>query len=101
MSEYKRYLKSVSWKNIRNKALIRDKFICQDCFLHEAKEVHHLTYENIGFEKMEDLISLCPVCHGKRHKIERPFYVEVGYEPFLSYEHMVECEISRLIEKDP
>lgn len=30
---------------------------------NEAKEVHHLTYERIGKEQLEDLQALCPECH--------------------------------------
>jgi predicted HNH restriction endonuclease len=30
--------------------------------------VHHITYENIGFEKMDDLISVCKECHKKLHE---------------------------------
>ncbi len=30
---------------------------------NEAKQVHHLTYERIGKEHLEDLQALCPECH--------------------------------------
>ena len=35
---------------------------------NEAKQVHHLTYERIGKEQLEDLQALCPECHSKCHR---------------------------------
>ncbi|MCW0520628.1 HNH endonuclease [Riemerella anatipestifer] len=53
---------SEKYRNIRKKALIRDNYQCQIC-KKDAEEVHHLTYENIPNEKVEDLQSLCSKCH--------------------------------------
>ena len=35
---------------------------------NEAKEVHHLTYERIGKERLNDLQALCGKCHKQQHK---------------------------------
>ncbi len=32
-------------------------------------EVHHLHYKNVGLERQEDIIVLCPECHKKEHGI--------------------------------
>lgn len=66
LAEYGEYLKSDAWKERRRLRLIRDNFICQDC-QSIANEVHHLTYERLGSEKLEDLVSLCSMCHAIRH----------------------------------
>jgi hypothetical protein len=63
---YGEYLKSAEWADRRAKVLKRDRFACQ---LHQrgctrlAEQVHHLTYERVGDEPLEDLISVCVHCH--------------------------------------
>jgi len=63
---YASYIRSGKWHEIRRAVLKRDKGVCQDCG-KPAKQVHHLTYDRIFRENMEDLISLCGECHAKRH----------------------------------
>jgi len=46
--------------------MARDNHMCQYCG-GEATEVHHLTYENIGNEPLEDLIAICRLCHKDQH----------------------------------
>jgi 5-methylcytosine-specific restriction endonuclease McrA len=60
---YKIYLNSPAWRSLRLKILARDRYICQLCGKRKATEVHHLTYERIGRELENDLISLCSICH--------------------------------------
>jgi hypothetical protein len=66
-AKYLNHLKSPYWKNIRKKALERDNNLCQSCLKTPANEIHHLTYLNLGNEKIEDLISLCSECHKNQH----------------------------------
>jgi hypothetical protein len=66
LSVYSEYLKSPEWQQRRKLCLERDNQSCQDCGL-PANEVHHLTYERIGNERLEDLLSLCTPCHALRH----------------------------------
>jgi len=65
---YSKYLKTKHWKTTRNKVMKEYNKICFDC-MGVATQVHHLTYENLGKEKDEDLIPLCNDCHEKRHKL--------------------------------
>ena len=58
------YLASPYWRNIRQQALERDNNQCVVCGRGANLHVHHLHYENKGHEKLEDLITLCPVHHG-------------------------------------
>jgi hypothetical protein len=68
-AKYLNHLQSPYWKNIRKKVLERDKNLCQCCKEVPAQEVHHLTYVNLGNEKLEELISYCKPCHNKIHEI--------------------------------
>ena len=65
---YQTYLLSSEWQVLREKALIRDEYTCQFCKLATATEVHHLTYENLEHESLNELTSSCKDCHIKQHK---------------------------------
>jgi len=67
---YKKYLDTRHWHNIRESVLNRDEHRCVKCSIdvNLLAHVHHLTYERIGNEFMDDLITLCPNCHNEIHK---------------------------------
>jgi 5-methylcytosine-specific restriction endonuclease McrA len=60
---YFRYLRSDAWREKRRLVLERDGYRCQLWHAHVATEVHHTTYAHLGYEPLEDLISLCRACH--------------------------------------
>lgn len=67
---YQEYLRSEQWKNLREITLFLDSDKCQICGYKKdlldkmnRLEVHHLTYENFGEERMQELITLCAWCH--------------------------------------
>lgn len=68
---YKEYIKSEEWKNKRKEVLKRDKFKCRLCSAKGSEynlHVHHNSYNNLGNEPLEDLITLCKSCHEKHHR---------------------------------
>ena len=72
---YNQYMKSDAWKAKRSEQIKRDGFQCQMCGTAINLQVHHTTYENIGNEKIGDLVTLCEKCHKKihSHDIKRRF----------------------------
>ena len=83
--EIKHFYNSSDWKRKRVEILKRDNWECQDCVsrvksnenlrgyervINRANEVHHVKelreYPNLALED-DNLISLCTVCHNKRH----------------------------------
>lgn len=66
--KYKSYLLSSEWKNKRDEVMKRDKSLCQHCKVAPADDVHHLTYDNLFDEPLDDLLSLCRSCHANEHK---------------------------------
>ena len=60
---------STQWKKIRKERLEYDNGLCVFCKA-PAKEVHHVTYENVGNESVADLRSLCSVCHDACTQLE-------------------------------
>ncbi len=62
-SEYKTYIESKEWQDIRKRIFRRDNYKCQICGSCKNLQVHHITYENMGQEKDADLVTLCEKCH--------------------------------------
>lgn len=63
----KTYMASPEWKAKRKEKLQEVGQRCQGCSSDERLEVHHLTYERLGHERLEDLMVLCHTCHAAEH----------------------------------
>lgn len=68
------FYRSTRWRKIREVALVRDNFLCQDCLkekkIIQAEHVHHIKEVKDAWElryDLDNLISLCQSCHNKRH----------------------------------
>lgn len=68
---YGDYLNSPKWKRLRRRKIRSVGSACEACGIPELKakwlDVHHLTYERFGKERMSDLQALCRKCHNKAH----------------------------------
>ncbi len=72
--KYSDYLKTSTWKKIRERRLKKDSYKCVKCKSTENLHVHHKTYRHCRHEWMKDLITLCQPCHEKAHgtKFDKP-----------------------------
>jgi 5-methylcytosine-specific restriction endonuclease McrA len=61
--EYRAYLRSERWQELRLLVLLRDNHACTQCGRTDNLEIHHRTYERLGCETLSDLITLCRDCH--------------------------------------
>lgn len=64
---YDLYLRSPLWGQKREGALRRDGYRCRLCNSPDNLNVHHRTYERRGYERLDDLTTLCRDCHAKHH----------------------------------
>lgn len=64
---YNKYLNSAPWLKLRAAILKRDNYSCGLCGLG-ADQVHHLSYDRVGYEEDGDLISVCKNCHNNIHR---------------------------------
>lgn len=71
---YQNYLDYIQnnprWQNKRLQRLEIDKYICQSCgkqLTSQTAHIHHVNYNSLFNENMNDIISLCPPCHEKEH----------------------------------
>lgn len=62
-SEYQRYLASREWALKRETVKKRCKGKCERCHFGKYSQTHHLTYEHVGDERLEELQALCEPCH--------------------------------------
>jgi 5-methylcytosine-specific restriction endonuclease McrA len=62
-AEYQKYLKSDHWKMISEEARRLAGYRCQVCNSKHVLNVHHRTYERLGYELQSDLTVLCDDCH--------------------------------------
>lgn len=69
-SIYYAYIKSRDWHEKVNERLHVDGYRCQICGTAMNLTVHHITYDHLGYEPMEDLITLCRECHKNIHEAD-------------------------------
>ena len=71
---YKNYLSSDAWKAKRRDVQKRANGICEECNFNEGTDVHHLTYQRLFRESLDDLLLLCRACHTKHHELSGTKY---------------------------
>lgn len=62
-SEYHEYLTSREWALLREQVRERSGGFCERCWVRPMQACHHLTYERVGHERLEDLQAICNPCH--------------------------------------
>lgn len=62
-SEYEAYLTSRDWALKKEDVRRRANNRCERCLTARMDAVHHLTYERLGHEPLEDLMAICDPCH--------------------------------------
>ena len=71
--KYNIYLRTPHWQQVRRRALVRDGFLCQNCFCkvtESSAHGHHISYEaynRLGFSFAFEVVSLCRSCHDSFH----------------------------------
>jgi 5-methylcytosine-specific restriction endonuclease McrA len=70
------YYASLTWKRLVAKKEEQCNGTCERCGLRPMEQVHHLTYDRLYHEQLEDLEALCGPCHCEVHGISfTPVYV--------------------------
>ena len=92
---YSEYLKSEKWREVRQKVIERDGYVCSVCGSKEDLCVHHLTYRHIYDETMEDLVTVCTNCHRDIHEFKDMYFEAVEeYRKYIYKDwpaRVVEC----------
>jgi len=61
--EYLAYLNSKAWLDLRAQVIERCNNTCERCGKFAVAHLHHLTYDRVYQEKLEDVQGLCEYCH--------------------------------------
>ena len=67
MNWYQEYLSSEEWAYKRVQVLGLAGWLCQECGVRSAKEVHHIDYTDVGDEDYGQLLAVCGLCHQSLH----------------------------------
>lgn len=67
-TRYHKYLESHRWQRVRVFVMVAACWTCARCG-KGADDVHHLTYERLGRERLSDLEPICRSCHRAEHGI--------------------------------
>lgn len=59
---YREYLASREWGLLKRQVRERSVGKCERCGAPQ-EATHHLTYERLGHERLEDLLAVCNACH--------------------------------------
>lgn len=65
---YTAYLWTREWRSTRRAKLDDVGYRCRVCKQSKDLHVHHLTYDHVGHEWLEELIVLCQGCHQSVHE---------------------------------
>ncbi|WP_281613098.1 hypothetical protein [Flammeovirga sp. SubArs3] len=77
-----RYENSIEYKSYKAK-VINKKKICEICKNRQAKEIHMKSYQNIGFQKINEAYAICERCHDKLHRINKNHILDFKFfNPF-------------------
>ena len=68
--DYNKYIESEEWHEISQDRKFLDGLKCRFCGSAMNLTVHHVTYENVPNEDMDDLLTLCKTCHNELHKYD-------------------------------
>lgn len=63
------YMQSEKWRTLKFSRLMIAQYKCESCGSFHNLNLHHITYERLTQEILEDVAILCEVCHTKLHNI--------------------------------
>lgn len=61
---YDQYLLSDEWLALKQAVYRRSGRVCERCGNRGVRNVHHLTFERLYCEALDDLLGVCRACHG-------------------------------------
>jgi hypothetical protein len=64
---YPKYMKSPEWQRKRKEKLKEANYQCEKCGTAKQLHVHHINYDHLGFESMDEIVVLCEKCHKNVH----------------------------------
>ena len=63
------YMRFPEMRRLRKLAFSRESSLCANCREAKAAELHHIRYENLGKDTLEDIAAVCRGCHPHLHAV--------------------------------
>jgi hypothetical protein len=82
------YYTTPHWLGVRSVRFAMDMHRCVCCHAAEELRCHHVSYEKLFNEPLEDLLTLCDRCHGRVHascRLKFPSGISVQYAHWLGW----------------
>jgi hypothetical protein len=64
---YEKYMATKEWQRKRKEKLKEANYQCEKCGTAKNLHVHHINYDHLGFESLEELVVLCEKHHDSVH----------------------------------
>jgi len=92
--EYNEYLRTADWKSRKEKFKKLWGNKCVMCGEEKGISMHHLNYDCLGKEKMQDIMPLCKKCHFDVHKNRLKIWIftEEENKAFKKIKHIITDE---------
>lgn len=91
IKKYYEYLQSDWWHKTRDRIIGQYNNQCFCCNKKHELQVHHLSYEHVGFERDNELICLCSECHEWiEDKKEKYKQLNIDYMSASIQRHLIE-----------
>lgn len=68
---YAKYMQSQRWASRKSAYYAKHQKSCRACRSEDQIDLHHRTYERMGFEPDSDLVPLCSRCHAAVHDMHK------------------------------
>jgi len=80
---HRAYILSEEWRELSLLTRKRDGYRCKQCGATSNLNVHHLHYNTLYHETLEDLVTVCQPCHKEihQHHKEEPYLLLRQYRP--------------------
>lgn len=80
-ASYAAYLQSPQWRVFRDRVKARACYCCGK--RSPSLQVHHISYDNLGAERPEDVVTVCDDCHAAIHgKVNDGNDLETAHEQY-------------------
>jgi phage terminase large subunit GpA-like protein len=68
---YRQYMQSEQWARVKAAYYARHRQQCRACGSKQHIDLHHRSYDRMGYETDRDLVPLCESCHAVVHQLHR------------------------------
>ena len=81
-----KHMQGEYWANLKALKIEFTQHRCELCFSPNHLHLHHLTYQRLGCERVDDVVLLCYTCHQLQHD-------HYGYDRLTIYKPLIKPKL--------